>query len=480
MASLPPLARLRLGASTGNGADSDEEHAHEPLDRRAYRKFPKLAPAPDVTTLATMPAEVVEILIEHTAMAARAEDEPARAMCEWMKALCRTAKLAGVTGCADHWYYLALAAFGFTPAPTEVAGEAPALPAYSAFPNWRAFFGALCEAFYGTGVKRRDGNVSYSHEWLKGEDAFFRYVRFRVQGSIGEGNDISPTFLKRFLDSNASQRALDTRLYELLEGEVERRTWARAYAEGGVRHFSWHDGVRRQFRVPEEQRMNLSFVHWINELDSELSTDASPWAAVVTLFVLRGAKPFQASKYRKLDMHLWATTNAWAIYEDGITGNPHAIVGSFTPDEFRAKSLAYARKVLEEGADPNFQYDLNRDPIFTIALKVRNEELLALMFAHGAHMPNDSGMAYWFFENAVSMMFRTPTMGKPWPYSEGTTETLVAMLVEYWKEKIPPIRRNSLTRIRNYVLHPWEQTPAWLCDLWKRLLPNIQSNSIVV
>ena len=96
MASLPPLARLRLGASTGSDADSDDdEHAHEPLDRRAYRKFPRLAPAPDVTTLAKMPLEVIEILVRHTATTARAEAEPARAMCEWMKALCRTAKLAG-------------------------------------------------------------------------------------------------------------------------------------------------------------------------------------------------------------------------------------------------------------------------------------------------------------------------------------------------------------------------------------------------
>lgn len=482
MANLPPLARLRLGASTGNGADSDEEHAHEPLDRRAYRKFPKLAPVPDVTTLAKMPLEVIEILIGKKAIAARDEDEPARAMCEWMKALCRSAKLAGVTGCADHWYYLALAAFGLTPAPTEVSGEAPALPAYSAFPNWRALFGALCEAFYGTGVKRFDGHQS--REWLKGEDAFFRYVRYRVQGSIGEGNDVSPTFLKRFLDPNATQRMLDKRLDELLDGELERRTWARADREAGGntrQGWIWRESRASSMRTQERDRFNLSFAHWINELDSELSADVSPWAAVVTLFLLRGAKPWQEEKYKKADTTLWAVTNAWAIYEDGITGNPNAIVGPLTPDEFRAKSLAFVRKTLDEGADPNYQHIEYREPIIDAALRIRNDEVLALMFAHGGTVPTDSGTAYRFFDNAVSMMFRTPTMGKPWPYSEDTTETLVAMLVQYWKELIiPATRRSTLSRLRGYVVRPWEQTPVWLCDLWKRLLPNIQSNSIIV
>ncbi len=481
MANLPPLARLRLGASTGNDADSDEEHAHEPLDRRAYRKFPKLAPAPDETTLAKMPLEMIEVLIGNQAIAARDEAEPARAMCEWMKALCRSAKLAGVTGCADHWYYLALAAFGFTPAPTEVAGEAPTLPAYSAFPNWRTFFGALCEAFYGTGIKRRDGNVSYSREWLKGEDAFFRYVRFRVQGNTGEGNDISPTFLKRFLDPNATQRALDTRLDELLDGELERRMWARADREGGGNIYQgwiWRESQTSTLRTQERDRLNLSVVHWINEMDSELSTDASPWAAVVTLFVLRGAKPWQKEKYRRLDFDLYGLVGRWAIFEQSDLVNTGQLGGM---DKFKAQSMVEARKWLKEGADPNFQYDEHRDPTLYEALKTRNEELLTLMFAHGGTVPTGKYAAYRFFDHAVSMMFRTPTMGKPWPYSEDTTETLVAMLVKYWKEiAVPAIRRNTLTSIQGYVLRPWEHTPVWLCDLWKRLLPNILTNSVIV
>jgi hypothetical protein len=476
MASLPPLARLRLGASTGSDADSDEEHAYEPLDRRAYRKFPKLAPAPDVTTLATMPLEVIEILIEKTAIAARDEAEPARFMCEWMKVLCRTAKLAGVTGCADHWYYLALAAFGFTPAPAEVAGEAPTLPAYSGFTSWRAFFGALCEAFYGTGVKRFDAHQS--REWRKGEDAFFRYVRFRIHGHTGEGNDVSATFLKHFLDPNATQRALDTRLDELLDGEVERRTWARAAREAGSAYQSWiwRTSQSSNLRDQEQKRMNLSFVHWINELDSELSTDASPWAAVVTLFVLRGAKPGAASRYRVVDANLYHAVATLAAMMDhnlvqsgGVPGSPN----------FVAESLASVRKSLEEGADPNYTIAWNRDEAIYEALHTRNEELLALMLDHGAHVPYDAGRAYKFFEHALNMMFRTPTLpGKPWPYGEGTTATLVAMLVEYWKDRLPDVRRNSLTRIRGYVLHPATQTPAWLCNLWKRLLPNIETNSI--
>lgn len=481
MANLPPLARLRLGASTGNGADSDEEHAHEPLDRRAYRKFPKLAPAPDVTTLAKMPAEVVEILVERTAIAARAEAEPARAMCEWMKALCRSAKLAGVAGCEDHWYYLALAAFGFTPAPTEVAGEAPTLPAYSAFPNWRTFFGALCEAFYGTGVKRFDQHQS--REWLKGQDAFFRYVRYKVHGNMRQGNDISPTFLKRFLDPNATQRALDKLLDELLDGELERRTWARADREAAGNAYqaaSWRESRTSRMRTQERDRFNLSFVNWINELDSELSTDESPWAAVVTLFLLRGAKPWQEEKYRQADTTLWAVTKAWALYEEGILGNPGSgLVGPLTPDEYRAKSLAWVRKSLDEGADPNYYHPETREPIMDAVLKMRNEEALALMFAHGAHVPIDSAIAFRVFDTAVTMMFQAPTMGTPWPYSEATTETLIAMLVAFWVGLIVPAqRRTILTRLQGYVLHPSEQTPVWLCDLWKQMLPNIQSNSI--
>ncbi len=478
MAHLPPLARLRLGASTGNDADSDEEHAHEPLDRRAYRKFPKLAPAPDVTTLAKMPAEVVEILVEHTAIAARAEDEPARAMCEWMKALCRTAKLAGVAGCADHWYYLALAAFGFTPAPTEVAGEAPALPAYSAFPNWRAFFGALCEAFYGTGVKNSNGHESRS--WLKGEDALFRYVRYRVEGLMGVGNDTSRTFVKRFLDPDASQRTLDKRLDELLDGELERRSWARANRDAGG-HFprqgwTWHESRVLDVRPQEEDRLNLSVVHWINEVDSELSADTSPWAAVVTLFLLRGAKPFQASKYRKLDQELWGVVGMWGVVEQSDQVNTGQLTGM---DEFRAQSMVKARKCLDEGADPNFQWDVHRDPIIYMALDTRSDELLALMFAHGAHMPHGAGFEYRFFQRTLEMMFVQPILPdpKPWPYSEDTTATLIAWCVAHWEGTVPEVRRYNLTRIRGYVADR-TRTPAWLAGLWERLMPNIVTNTI--
>lgn len=477
MASLPPLARLRLGASTGSDADSDDgEHAHEPMDRRAYHKFPKLAPAPDVTTLAMMPLEVIEILVEHTATTARAEAEPARAMCEWMKALCRTAKLAGVTGCADHWYYLALAAFGFTPAPAEVAGEAPTLPAYSGFASWRAFFGALCEAFYGTGVKRFDAHQA--REWRKGEDAFFRYVRFRVHGHTGEGYDVSTNFLKRFLDPNVTQRALDTRLDELMEGEVERRVWARAAREADNAYQSsiWRESRSSNMRNQEQTRMSLSFAHWINELDSELSTDTSPWAAAVTLFVLRGAKPGQAYRYSVVDESLFKATRQWAAYENhnlvqsgGVAGRP----------EYVTQSLANARKWLEEGADPNYTIAWNVDEAIHEALDTRNDALLARMLAHGGHVPNDAGRAYKFFEHAVNMMFRTPTLpGKPWPYGEGTTATLIVMLVAYWKERLPDVRRNTLARLRGYVLHPATRTPAWLCDLWKRLMPNIETNTV--
>lgn len=485
MANLPPLGRLRIGAPTGNGADSDEEHAHEPLDRRAYRKFPKLAPAPDATTLAKMPLDTIEVLVRQTALAARAEVEPARVMCEWMKALCRTAKLAGVTGCADHWYYLALAAFGFTPAPTEVAGEAPTLPAYSAFPNWRAFFGALCEAFYGTGVKRFDEHQS--REWLKGEDAFFRYVRHRVKGLMGEGNNISPTFLKRFLDPNATQRMLDKRLDELLDGELERRTWAQVALEAsGDAQSPW---IRRESRSlnpydQERDRFRLSFVHWVNELDSELSADASPWAAVVTLFVLRGAKPWQDEKYRKADTNLWAVTNAWAMYETAISANPEVnTAGAMGTDEFRAKSLLAARKFLDQGADPNYWHRVggwDQNPSIHAALMVQNDELLALMLAHGGHVPDDFDRAFKFFNDALQLMFEMPArpVGRPWAYSEPMTATLVAMLVEYWKDCYALSRRSALTRIQGYVLHPVDQTPAWLCDLWKRLLPNIETNTI--
>jgi len=480
MAHLPPLARLRLGASTGSDADFDSdddgEHAHEPLDRRAYRKFPRLAPAPDVTTLAMMPLEVIEILVEKTAMAARAEAEPARFMCEWMKALCRTAKLAGVTGCADHWYYLALAAFGFTPAPAEVAGEAPTLPAYSGFASWRAFFGALCEAFYGTGVKRFDGHQS--REWRQGEDAFFRYVRFGVQGHTGEGNDVSPTFLERFLDPNASGRALDTRLDELLDGEVERRAWARAAREAGNPYQSWiwRESRDSNMRNQERTRMSLSFAHWISELDSDLSTDTSPWAAVVTLFVLRGAKPGQAFRYRLVDQNLYKAVREWAAYEEHNLVQSGALVSD---PEYATRTLANARKWLEEGADPNYQHAWNRDETIHEALKARNDALLAMMLAHGAHVPNDAGLAYKFFEHALDMMFRTPTLpGKPWPYNEDTTATLITMLVEYWKARYFDIRRVTLTRIRGYVLRRHRRTPAWLCDLWKRRMPNIETNTV--
>lgn len=474
MVALPLLANLCLGAPTAvkrvatNAIDSDDEGEHEPLDRRAYRKFPKLASAPDVTTLAKMPANVIEILVEQTAMTARKAQEPVRSMCEWMKALCRSAKLAGTTpGCEDHWYYLALAAFGFTPAPTGVKGTLPTLPKNSAFKSWREFFGALCEAFYGKDVETSVDHTETHSNFLKGEEHFWKYTkRHMLAGDQPDWN-----FLTRFVNPNTSQRKLDQMLNSLLEGEATQRSLVKITAEVALAR---REGARAAAQAVAYDRMVLNFVHWINELDSELSDDKRPWMAVVTLLVMRGADPLKTKQYQQQDKALHAIVMEWYKYSNTHFTAPlvdqaaqHAMLV-----HYETRQLERVRDLLDKGADPNYKSGLYISDSFYNAIGTRNEELFALILAH-EYDPRTYNEGLMFLSHSLNCMFRThyANVGV-WSYSQALTTKLVSVLVKWYENQTPDIVRAIIrdrvrAKVAQDVRYPWMQ------QLWREQMPSI-------
>ena len=110
--SLPPLfVPLRCGAPTG--APDSKESRVESAD----------------SLLTSLPRDVIELMVTQAALGARQSATPARNMCEWMQSFCRSAQVQGLP-CDDHWFRLALSAFGYVPgarALDERSGRARAL-----------------------------------------------------------------------------------------------------------------------------------------------------------------------------------------------------------------------------------------------------------------------------------------------------------------------------------------------------------------
>ena len=142
---LPSLAALPLGEATGVSTRSATRAA------KAARADapPPLAPL----RLTGLPRDVIEVMVTQAALGARTADAPATAICEWMQHFCLSAKVQNLP-CDDHWYRLALVAFGVAP------GATLSLSTRTVYKSWRAFFGALCAAFQLYPTKMRRASIS--------------------------------------------------------------------------------------------------------------------------------------------------------------------------------------------------------------------------------------------------------------------------------------------------------------------------------
>jgi hypothetical protein len=409
MAGQLPLVPLPLArARSANAADGDA---------RNVRQRVEMPPAPTPATLAAMPPQVVEVLVEQAALAARDAPNPPEAICEWMKAFCRA---LGARACPDDLFRRALAAWGFVPkeatreavfpnpdpdAPgtyVNLRGErvgAPAEappPAWAGFGTWRSLFAGLCEAWYGRLSRLHD---DYEHGqpgsmWI---DATRRLTR-RDNTDQAEIDRVKA----RFVNLTMSQREKDTLIDSLLTNvdgwvdAVAREEWPARLQSGE----GWGEDEFEGFR---DMKLHTYWLDWRSGINLDVPNyfrnESGPWRAVFALLAMRGARvvmprddflsslgplrPVQA--YEQKDVRLYRLV----VY---------AQRGELALDE---EQLKYIRWHLEEGfADPNRDMNLlnkgpvphwppgyegpRKPPTLIVAIWMRSGPLVKLLLEFGA------------------------------------------------------------------------------------------------
>ena len=300
MAGRLPLVPLPLTRARTRAASSANNEA------RNVRQRVEMPPAPTPAMLATMPPQVVEVLVSQAALAARDEANPPEAICKWMKVFCT---LSVAQSCPDDLFRRALAAWGFVPedATRETVNRDPenpgtyvnlrgqtvappgevAPPLWAGFDSWRAFFAELCEAWYGRRSKPHDDYRPHfaGSMWY---DAANRLRRI----TIGAHEEDVKRVKARFLNPVMSQREKDTLLDSLMrwvEGWVSvvaDQEWKEPANREG-----WGDDSLLDYR---DYVLRRKWLEWRNgqrrDLPNPFRNESAPWRAVVALLVLRGGR----------------------------------------------------------------------------------------------------------------------------------------------------------------------------------------------
>ena len=328
MTHLPSLAALPLGtplSALEDGVDSDVEHEYERLDQRAHRKFPKLMPAPEATQLTGLPLELVGLIVEQAATAARpaggivseATANAAFGMCEWMKSFCRAAKVQRLP-CDDDWFRLALGAF------SDFVPKRGVLPTGCGFRTWRGLFGALCNAL------RPVDNYPTATS-IDNPTATSIARTFLMHAT---GQQPTETWMWNF-GTGASQRQLDTLLRAFLQTKVQQWPAIVTPWRTDERYTTGLAAVQGQL---EKIRVHLGRIFTTSYPEAPYGDDASDWMAFVTMLLMRGADERGWERWNGLNVQLYAAVKQSMINSNDWEGRVERI-----------------RQLLEEGADPSYQ-----------------------------------------------------------------------------------------------------------------------------
>lgn len=348
-----PLTRARSAADAG--------------EARNVRQRVEMPPAPTPASLAAMPPQVVEVLVEQAALAAQDAPNPPVAICEWMKAFCVA---SGPRACPDDLFRRALNAWGFVPkeetrevvlrsrnpeslstyenlrgepvsAPAEVAP-----PAWAGFDSWRSLFTELCEAWYGRRSRPHPDykpQVNAGSMWIDATRRLNRY-RPRDQAEIDKAK-------ARFVKPDMSQREKDTLLDSLLT-HVE--MWV-----GAVADESWHSMDRAPWQNTFDNWRDHKLKHFWNSWRDRTFLDEpnyfrhehAPWRAVAALLTMRGARLFVPGGGRQVAMRRYEEEDK-RLYQMVVVAQRGDV---YVNEEF----LANMRDTLELAeADPNPDRDL--------------------------------------------------------------------------------------------------------------------------
>lgn len=492
MAGQLPLVPLPLArARSADAADGDA---------RNVRQRVEMPPAPTPATLAAMPPQVVEVLVEQAALAARDAPNPPEAICEWMKAFCRA---SGAQTCPDDLFRRALAAWGFVPVQeatreailrsrdpafpgtyVNLRGEqvgAPAEappPAWAGFGSWRSFFAGLCEAWYG---RRSRLHADYRHGqpgsmWI---DAASRLTR-RHNADQAEIDRVKA----RFVNPTMSQREKDTLINSLLMnvdgwvGAIAGEEWP------GVDKWDWEDS----FVDYVDHRVTEFWSDWrasgLLDEDNFFRVQSAPWRAVMALLDMRGARVVMPAQHG-------STQNRPMKYYESKDKMLYLVVvrvhqGAWELTEEVLKDLRFLLE--QEEANPNPDWDLlaggpepllppgymgmPRPPPLIVAIWSRSGPLVKLLLEFGATSA--------FLGTHGLIMALLSNMGRPgW-----TVEKEDAMkLLDTLREEVERLDRDARATdydgvIRNFIdqslpayRNPdWPPVPDWMRTAVLRML----------
>lgn len=471
---LPPLAGLRMTDPTGMETSRPSQRVRQDPD----------APS----ALASASGDALALVITQAGMNARKSDNPALAMCEWMKNFCRAGKYQGVAGCEDQWYFHALAAFGIDPMSADIDG---AVPDHTGFKSWRALFGTLCECFYGYAAPLNSGPVTNAVALQTGQAPFWNYTK-RVMG----GGPPTRSFMRRFINPDANQRELDVLMNALFEGWVSKEVPHQGDAAAILRNRSdarnrladsYQAWIEQRGLAPAPQPRRPTMGVGRHPIAGWPSNDASPWMAMVTLLDLRGAEPWQVGKYRAVDRELYA-----AIYF--VTMTPY-----ITP-QTAAAQLDKVRSALDRYADPNYTGNLETrapplvtptmpdpPPVLQQAVMASDGPILKLLLDRGAVLPSDDTIPridikkkLEFFDALLFATAFSPL--EHWRVDRETTERLIGMLLPFVRSLPAPHEMAGVwTQDRGYVDARVERAlsetnnnlyslPQWLRTAWRSLI----------
>ncbi|MBG10917.1 MAG: hypothetical protein CMD92_07085 [Gammaproteobacteria bacterium] len=466
--SLPPLADLRLdditagnndaeaGASDAYNYDSDVEHEYERLDQRAHRKFPKLMPAPEVTKLTGMPREVVGLIVEQAAMAARpaggiVSEETATAalgMCQWMRSFCRAAKVQELP-CDDDWFRLALGAF------SDFVPKDNTLPMGCGFRTWKDLFWELCKALHPVG----DYPIAASFEARD----FLLYAN---------GQQHTLTWMWNF-GTGASQRQLDTLLRALIQTKVQQWPSIVTKRKSDDKYLQERAAVQAQLRQIQNA---LDQIATTPPANAPYGLEKSDWMAFVTMLLMRGANPHGWEHWNDLDVQLYV-----AIMQDMTNEVPWDEAGE-----------GRVRQLLKDGANPSYGgltvsaagYDA--PPIFTgsrayphvlvLAVRASNFFLLKTLLDAGATVGPLADIFELLKALAVYTLRPEWSSNERFPLNVITThrllfQLLIPKLIKIEDATLKLNMINIITSTYNMTAVDEEPVgPAWVHETWLTMM----------
>lgn len=408
--------------------------------------------APTGADLTDAPPETIGLLVHQAAMKARSnakQEDSVSTICTWMENFCIAyAGKEEKRECDDQWYRMAMETFGYV-TPSAAPGEQPQLPANSAFGKdgwgWRSLFHALCNAYGGTWQTSRFE--------FKGFWKFFRTWRFGHAFFPNEFLDIDTIF-----DLTLTQREKDDLLLALLQAGVM------MHLEGGKQKPT-DDPLSEVWTIEGEvlqDQLIKNYTSWVKGEAPVQPNDAfifekltTPWMAVITLLMLRGARVWDADEKRNM---IETYEAADELLRDALAKGPE--------EENGARETA--RKALRMGANPNLIIYHNKPTTRLLKAVEEESQILDTMLEEGARIRTrmEAGRIFGALLFSAAGPRYTTEAPVNWPISPSALKRLIAMLAPYLT---PQEKIQAQNRVTTHGIH----YPSVIAKAWWNMFERV-------